>query len=372
MNLTKNIILVLTLALITTACGGDKEVSEPITTTAIPVTTAATTTKAVTTTTAVPTTTEAVVDLTGKAINPLTGLYIDETIVSRRPIGIMINNHRKAQPQSGLSQADIVYESLVEGGITRMLALFKDFDGDKIGPVRSARHYFVDFTFDFDALYVHYGQSPQAGAAVRDLNVPSLNAHTGRNTYYDLCYQDSSRSRPHNSYTSYDRLMAGWAAIGHREEIKEGLVNKLNFSETPFIPKGDMTAKKVTLDYSTYQTGWFDYDADSKQYLRSQFDAPQIDVETGEQLAFDNVIIQMVKVWNIPGDTAGRLDMETIGEGSGYYINQGVAVPITWKKTSHYDPTVYYGEDGKVLVMNVGKTFISLFPTYRPEGLIIE
>jgi len=311
-----------------------------------------------------------VVDLTGLAINPLTGNYIPEEVAIRRPIGIMINNHNKAQPQSGLSQADIIYETLVEGGIARLFAVYKDFDAEKIGPVRSARHYYLDFSFDLDALYVHYGQSPQADVAFGTLNAPNMNGLSYLDTI--MCFQDPDRVRPHSTYTSYEGLMDAWAREKYRTEYNEGFVNKFTFSNEVLELEDGGNATKVTLDYSYYQYAWFDYDEATTTYLRNQFGGAHIDVETGEQLAFDNIIIQIADLWKIAGDAEGRLDAALVSEGEGYYISHGKAIPITWSKSSHYDPTQYFTESGEILEMNTGKTWISVFPSYRLEGLIIE
>lgn len=305
-------------------------------------------------------------------INPLTGLYINKETAKRRPIGIMINNLKAAQPQSGIGQADIIYETLVEGAITRLYALFQDFDAEKIGPIRSARHYYLDFAFDFDALYVHYGQSPQASIAFNQLNTPNLNGLS----YLDsiMCFQDPDRVRPHSTYTSYNGLMAAWENVDYRKEIKSDYLNdsKFKFSEEDYTPNSATQAKKVVLDYSYYSQPWFEYNEEEKVYYRFQYENPHIDVETGEQLNFKNLVIQLTDMWVIPGDTEGRLDMSLITSGSGYYITNGVSIPITWKKTSHESPTQYYLEDGTQLLLNKGKTWISVFPVYREANIIFE
>lgn len=305
-------------------------------------------------------------------INPLTGLYISQEAANRRPIGIMINNLKAAQPQSGIGQADIIYETLVEGSITRLYALFQDFDDEKIGPIRSARHYFLDFAFDFDAIYVHYGQSPQATIAFNQLDPPHLNGLS----YLDaiMCYQDPNRVRPHSTYTSFDGLMAAWDYEGYRKEIDSDYINdsKLKFNEDDYEPNSTIQASKVTLNYSNYSQPWFEYNEDEGVYYRFQYNEPQIDVETGNQLKYKNIIVQLADMWVIAGDTEGRLDMSLITSGKGYYITNGISIPIAWKKTSHESPTHYYLEDGTELLLNKGKTWISVFPAYREDYILFE
>ncbi len=320
-----------------------------------------TTTKEVTTTKPeVTTTTQR--DLTGLVKSNLTGLYIDKNLEDVRPFAVMINNHRKAMPQSGIEDADIIYEALAEGGISRLVAVFKDFNNKKIGPVRSARHYFIQFAFDHDALYVHYGQSPQAGRAFKDWNVANLNGLS----YLDniMCYQDPKRRRPHATFTSYEGLNKGLKSKGYRNKIKENFADKLEFNEE-YVKLEGSTANKVSLDFSSYQKPWFEYDEKENKYARFQFKGKQIDAMTGNQLMADNIIIQFVKVWNIKGDKAGRLDMKLVGSGKGYYVNGGKYVPITWEKKSLKEPTKYFLESGKPLKLNAGKTWIEVYPAGR-------
>lgn len=306
----------------------------------------------------------------GQAINPLTGLYISEEAAKRRPIGIMINNLKAALPQSGIGQADIMYETLVEGGICRLFAVFQDFDAKKIGPLRSSRHYYLDFAFDLDAIYVHYGWSPQAEDAINKLGAPNLNGLS----YLDsiMCFQDTNRVRPHSTYTSYDGLMAAWDTVGYDKEMPEDMSHEFSFSDEEYTPQGDAFADSVILPFSYYQTSRFEFDKKTGLYKRFQFDQPQIDVETNEQLTFKNIIIQFADIWAIPGDTYGRLDMTLIGSGNGYFISNGKSIPITWEKTSHYKPTKFYLEDGSELLLNKGKTWISIFPNNRKEKIEIK
>lgn len=303
-------------------------------------------------------------------INPLTGLYIDEEVAKRRPIGIMINNLKAALPQSGLAQADVIYETLVEGAICRLFAVFQDFDAAKIGPVRSARHYFLDFSFDFDALYIHYGQSPQAMAAFSNLQTPNLNGLS----YLDsiMCFQDPKRVRPHSTYTSYERLMDAWKLVEFREEIAPDFVRKLQFNEEDTATEAGVVTDKLTLSFSYYQEPYFEFNKEEGLYGRFQFDEPHIDVETNEQLKFKNIIIQLTDMWVIKGDDAGRMDMSLIGTGTGYFVSNGKSIPITWKKTSHTSPTQYFLEDETPLLINKGKTWIAVFPSNRESEIKFE
>lgn len=303
----------------------------------------------------------------GQALNPLTGLWITEEAAQRRPFAVMINNLKPAIPQSGISQADIIYEVLVEGGIVRLMAMFQEFDSTKIGPVRSARHYFLDMSLDHDGIYMHYGKSPQALTAFSTLKIANLEGLS----YLDeiMCYRDKSRVAPHNAYTSYDGLMAGLASKGYRTERDETIPHKFIFSETALEPISSLVAQTVRLPFSKYQKPWFEYDEASNTYKRFQYDKEHIDVETNTQLNFTNIIVQFTKEWVIKGDTEGRLDLALVSKGEGYYVTGGYYKPITWEKTAHHEPTRYYDMDGQELVLSPGKSWIAIFPVSQVEGI---
>lgn len=303
--------------------------------------------------------------------SPLSGLPISEVAAKRRPVGIMISNIKAATPHSGIEQADIVYETLAEGGITRLFALFHDFDAKKIGPIRSARHYFLDFALEHDAIYIHVGQSPQAAESIRRLKVPNLN---GISYLSGVMFElDKKRKRPHNTYTSFDKILKGWESKNYRQTSKENQTTKFQFSQDEEVKllKGQQV-DKLYLDLSYLDTPWFDYDETSKQYARFQFKKPQIDVETGHQLMFTNVIVQYTKIWQIPGDNALRRDMQLIGQGEGMFLTRGRMIPITWKKKGHNQPTIYYNQAGQAIKLNPGKTWVCIFPTNRVDKIRLE
>ena len=143
-------------------------------------------------------------------VTPFTGERVAEEI-STRPILATINNHPKARPQSGLAQADIVYEMLAEGDVTRLLALYQSEIPEKIGPVRSARSYFIDIAKGFDAFYIAHGYSPEAKSMLESRVVDNINGMHYDGTYFK---RSSERKAPHNSYISGDNVLAGAEKVG--------------------------------------------------------------------------------------------------------------------------------------------------------------
>jgi len=299
----------------------------------------------------------------------LTALPIHQEAYDRRPIGIMISNIRTALPQYGVSDADIIYETLVEGGITRLFALYQDFDTEKIGPVRSSRHYYLDFALDHDAIYVHFGESTFATAAFRKLDVDRFSGLSYLDTI--LTFRDKDRKAPHSTFTSKERLMNTWDLLKYRVE-PDYEENKFDFYETDTTPEGATDLAKITLDYSYYIKPVLEYNSEDSLYYRSQFGNKHIDASNNQQLAFKNIIIQNTSIWRIKTDPLGCMDMALNTDGDGMYITNGKMIPITWEKTGHYSPTKYYNEDGSALFINPGKTFISVYPIYRQNKIVME
>lgn len=301
-----------------------------------------------------------------KPKSPLSGLAMEEDLTNRRSVGIMISNIEHALPQSGIEDAEVIYETLAEGGITRLFALFHEFDNQKIGPVRSSRHYFLDFALDHDAIYLHAGQSPQAQVAIEDLNIPAINSISYLSNI--AFFLDPNRKRPHSTYTSYEMVMKGWESKQYRMEPNQDKEEKLHFSQDKeiLLAEGeDITFLK--LPYSYIDSPYFTYDSASKEYLRFQFGKPHLDVESGNQLRFTNIILQYVNMYAIAGDSAGRLDMDLIGKGKGFFFTRGKSIPITWSKEAHMKTTHYYDERGKEIELNPGKTWIAVYPASRVD-----
>ena len=227
----------------------------------------------------------------GMIKSKLTGEWVDPQKGNRRPIAVMLNNIKEAIPQSSIEAADIVYEAPVEGGITRLMGIYEDFDDlDKIGSVRSSRLYYCYFAKEFDAVYVHWGQAIYAQDLLNSSNIDNLN---GLELEGSTFFRSSDRVAPHNGYTSGSRLLAGIEKKGYRTDYTSDYKQKFLFSDEEVTLPNGASAKKVTPGYAVNKP-WFEYQESDGLYYRYQYGDKQIDKETGNQIAYKNIIMQTV------------------------------------------------------------------------------
>ena len=297
----------------------------------------------------------------GQMYSYLTGEVVDEEIGLQRPFAIMINNIDEAMPQSGISQAEIIYECLVESDITRLMGVFQDIeDLNKVGSIRSARHYYIDFAKDEEAIYTHYGQS----SFVTDIINGGYKTISGLSGYSEIVfYRGSDFVAPHNVFSTKDGLLAGLEYTGITREYPEGYESRLKFSNEEVNFKDGKTANTVTMPF-TYADPWFEYDEAAGLYKRFQYGTEHIDAVNGEQLAFENLIIQYTTFEVITTD--GHKDFDLIGSGKGLYITNGKAVEIIWNRATESDRTTYTYTDGTPVSLNTGKSYIAIVPTDTP------
>lgn len=303
----------------------------------------------------------------GKQKSVLTGLLIDEEKANLRPYAIMINNIKKVNnKQSGLSEASILYEALVEGGITRLMGIFEDFSSDRIGSIRSARHYYASIADEYDAIFVHYGQTKYATSKIKSLGLDNLSGleSVGSTVYY----RDKTISAPHNAFASYDRIIKGTNQKNYRTKRNTDWENHYTFYKKDTNLLDGQSVIKVALGFSNYTTPYFEYNKEEQLYERFQFGGAHIDASIGKQLKFKNIIIQLVKEWNIDKNGYQTMDIEN-ASGKGYYITNGKMVSITWQKNETTSKMHYYDEAGNILKVNEGKTFIAVYPTSRTDYL---
>ncbi len=279
-----------------------------------------------------------------------------------RPFAVMINNHSDVRPyHSGMQDAYILYEIIVEGGITRYMGLFKDVETARIAGIRSARHYYLDYAMENDAFYIHWGYSPQAISDIYSLGINSF--EVGSNYY---AYRDSSLpvATEHQTYTSMADLNSAIATKGYRMETnKELLLNYSAESINQTKIENVVDATNINIKFSSSYTTSFTYDEINKVYMNSINNVSHTDYVTGAQYSFKNIITYTVNNYTIPGDDKNRQNIENIGSGTGYYISEGKAVPINWSKSSRDEQTIYTYENGEELIVNDGNTYIAIQPT---------
>ncbi len=293
--------------------------------------------------------------------NPLTNLPCEKDYTGKRPFAIMINNISIALPQVGVSKADIIFELPVEGGITRMMALYQDMsDAGTVGSVRSSRHYFLDIAQAFDAVYIHAGGSNQAYLAIKNRGINNID---GVNSSPEMFFRDAAR----RSSMGYEHSLMMDTSLLDGVLSKKSIRTDLNSANTiPFAfsdeldMTGGETATTVTVRFSSSKRTSALYDEAEGVYKLTQNGANYIDGATSEQLAVTNVIVLYADFWQIAGDTAGRLDAKLTGSGEGYFACGGKYVPITWSKASTSDQFVLKLKDGSPLTIKSGKTYFAI------------
>ena len=280
---------------------------------------------------------------------------------NKRPIAVMINTHKQARLQAGLSDAIIVYEIMVEGGITRMMALYnQDFDETKIGSIRSSRHNYLDYVLENDAIYVHWGGSYVAYEHLDKLKLDRVDGMVYGNKYFTT---DSSlkRSKEHTRFSSSDLIKKAIADKKFRTTTDKGYLLNYTAEEVDLSKKeGSKEANNVKIKYSSYQTVSYEYNALEKVYYRSMSGEKHTDLVTGEQYHFKNIIAYDVQYNSYEG-TKLR-DLQNIGSGTGVYITNGYSIPIKWTKDSREGQTKYTYMDGTEFDVSDGNTFIQIYP----------
>jgi hypothetical protein len=280
-----------------------------------------------------------------------------------RPAAVMLNDLKAAQPQLGVSQADIIYEVPAEGGITRMLAVFQSLkDVGNLGSIRSVRPYYLELALGHDALLVHAGGSPEAYADISSWGVDNLDGVNGGSDA-GIFWRDAQRRKTagyeHSMLTSGDKIL-GYLAEGHfRTEHDSGYTAHQAFAEDG-TPQSGTAATHISVKYSYYKTAVFDYDASSGKYLVGQFGGAYLDGDTGRQVGVTNVLILETSIGVIPGDTAGRLSVKLTGEGEGTFFCGGKSIPIRWSKYSRNAPFVYTLENGTPLMLGRGTSYVCI------------
>ena len=276
-----------------------------------------------------------------------------------RPIAVMIDNNVGDSLHKGLQDAYITYEAIVEGSLSRIMVVYKDKDVKKIGPVRSSRHYFLDYALESDCIYAHFGWSPYAKSDISKLGVNNINGLYDSYPFKRV----SDYYAPHNVFTSTEKLYKYAEKLGYKTETEDWKLLNYNVDDVNLdkMYKDDPNLKEVSDISFSYMSGEkrsFTYDKNNKYYLRFMHGNPHKDAETKQQYHYKNLIF--IKVSNALLD-AKRWDLNTTGTGEGYYLTNGYMIPITWQKDSRSSKSKYL-YNGQEIEINDGNTFIEVVP----------
>ncbi|MGH4137412.1 DUF3048 domain-containing protein [Clostridium sp.] len=292
-----------------------------------------------------PAKTETPIKTQQKYFSPYTGEEVKKEKLDDIAVLAIVENSETARPQSGLNSADIVYETMAEGGIPRFIALFQSGASEKVGPIRSARSYFLDISKEYNLPFAHCGGSQEALDEIKNKNLMSMNEMTYSSTYW----RDPIRKAPHNLYTSTDKL---------RELIKtKGFIKaptvKLKFDKSYWDNDKLTKASTVLLKINKYYNTNYSYK--DGLYLKSMDGKSSTNNEDKLPLAFKNIVIQITSMKTQKDGI--HLDIALIGTGAGYVISNGKFVKMHWSKKNPTSQTLLTDEKGNALPLNPGKTW---------------
>ncbi len=328
--------------------------------------------------------------------NPLTGEAKGADYVSTRPVAIMINNIAQARPQRGLNDAAVLYEIMVEGGITRFMGLFGNYEalGD-VGPVRSARDQFFRLIMPFQPLYVHIGRSGITQQYIDDNDYGNLNVDgdaAGQIIYRDKTRLSQGFAYEHTAYTTGE-LLSEYVKkndIDMSRGLTSPIFDFVDYRE-PARTLAGQDALSLGIVHSTSYRTYFDYDAVSNQYQMSQYNSHSgsiketVDENTGERTSFDNVLVLFTEITTYPypggnidpktGLDKGDPDYKKVDYdfgGVGYYINGGKAEKIRWTKGATQYALMLQDEDGNSLKINRGRSYVAIVSLAEYDNFKIE
>lgn len=291
---------------------------------------------------------------------PVSPIKVVDIYSKTRPYAVMINCRNEALPQAGLQDAYMVYEIMVEYGITRMLALYKDADVGKIGSVRSVRTQYLAYLFENDAVLVHAGGQKETLDRIKNEKIDDIDV----DGEYGVRDKSLKRAWEHVLFTNTTLLNKGMTKKSIRNTTDTNTLLTYSKNDLDLSKYETKKAINVSIKYSNYRTSNYSFDTNSSTFLRSMGSKKNTDLVTGKQYQVKNIIVYGVKydTYKLRGTPYQKLN--NIGTGEGYYITNGVALPITWSKTDEKSKTVYkIKETGEDLMVNDGNTYIQIYPT---------
>ena len=296
--------------------------------------------------------------------NPLTGEGLYTDISGKRPVAVMFNNLKKALPQVGVSRADVIYEIVAEGGITRMMGVFQDLEGTgDLACVRSARDYYASLAYGHDAIFIHAGGSPAAYDLMQSRNMSNIDFVNG--PYYQMCWRDPERKKSagteHSLFTSSEKVL---------EYLPEKFARthsggfEVGWTFDREAPEGGAQASRLTVPFSKYKTGYFTYDQETGLYQIEQHingkDVPYVDGANEAPVAVSNVLVLYTDVNQVKGDDKGRMSVRTTGSGDGLLLRDGLLYEITWQRDGEDSCYAFLDRLGHPIPLAVGSSYINV------------
>lgn len=282
-----------------------------------------------------------------KFYSKLSGVEVSEKSLENAPVfGVMIENSIPARPQSGLSQAEVVFEAIAEGGITRFLALYQQNKPKLLGPVRSVRGYYIDWASGFDASIAHVGGPGDALVRMRDGKHKDMDEFLNAQTFW----RSKNRYAPHNVYTNFTNLSTLGSSKGWNSSNFEG------FSRKEDSPAKEKNATQIQVNISGFSyNSTYVYQENCNCYLRSQAGFTHTDAN-GTQISTKTLIV--LKMENKLAADRYHNTYRNIGSGVAIVFQDGVAQEIKWVKSSEDSPLILQNNDGSNFKINRGQSWI--------------
>ena len=291
---------------------------------------------------------------------PLTGRLVTAEVAERHPIAVMVDDHAGARPQAGLNAASVVWHAPAEGGVPRYMLVFQDQIPEAVGPIRSARQYYIEWAAELDAMYVHHGGSPQAQETLfRYGNGRWVYNADGFRWEGRFVFRTPDRLAPHNVMTDGEHLRR----LAKRLKAADGPV-KPAWSFAPDTPRDERPTGGTIKVVYPYETITYKYDPVGNHYLRyiDGSKVAQVDAADNQLVAPKNVVIlrMFFGALNDGHPNKHRLEARNIGKGEAWIATNGVTVKGTWRKASATAPTRLFGPDGEEISLTVGQTFVQV------------
>jgi hypothetical protein len=290
--------------------------------------------------------------------------------LTARPVAVMFDNHPAAYPQVGLAQASVVFEALAEFGITRYMGIYAEGitpELNSIGPVRSARAYYVEWAKGLRATYVHAGGSPD-GLLLAETSIELVNMDALRGNTRGAFIRSSDRAAPHNLFTNSAAITEFTAA---QDQATPDL-SEIGFLFKADAPEAERPAAQSLSYYFIYRDAYvaWAYRPATNDYVYFRQQRPHVDGQTGEQLRFKNVVILEVPERPVPGDAKGRIEQQVVGEGPARIFRDGQMIEATWRKPAGFAQLQLYTNDGAEAELNAGTVWIAAIPALA--NLVVE